>query len=81
MFGPFGSSSDRQIFLLKNVAPSVTRYHGQLSLCTISEKTNDPILRKLSGRRTDRRTDGETDDSDFVRPCPTNVERPINQKY
>ena len=81
MFGPFGSSSGRQIFLFKNVAPSVTRYHGQLSLCTISEKTNDPILRKLSGRRTDRRTDGETDDSDFVRPCPTNVERPINQKY
>ena len=36
----------------KNLAPSVTKYHVQLS-CTISEKTNDPILRKLDGR-TDR---------------------------
>ena len=30
------------------VSYPVTRYHGQLSSCTISEKTNDPILRKLS---------------------------------
>ena len=40
---------------------SVTRYHGQLSSCTISEKTNDPILRKLSDRQMDRRTDRWTD--------------------
>ena len=40
---------------LKNLASSVTRYHGQLSSCTISEGTNDPILRKLSDRRMDRR--------------------------
>ena len=39
-------------FFFKNLASSVTRYHGQLSSCTISEKTNDPILRK----RTDRWT-------------------------
>ena len=51
---------------------SVTRYHGQLSSCTISEKTNDPILRKLS----DGRTDGQTDESDFTGRGPTNVERP-----
>ena len=37
---------------------SVTRYHGQLSSCTISKKTNDPILRKLSDGRTDGRIDG-----------------------
>ena len=55
----------------------VTRYHGQLSLCTITEKTNDPILRKRSGARTDRRTDGQTDESDLVGRCPTNVECPI----
>ena len=49
------------IFFFKNLSLSVTRYHGQLSLCTISEKTNDPILRKLSDGRTYRRTDRPTD--------------------
>ena len=44
-------------FFFKNLAASVTRYHGQLSSCTISEKTNDPILRKLSDGQTDRPTD------------------------
>ena len=44
-------------FFFENLAPSATRYHGQLSSYTISEKTNDPILRKLSDGRTDRRTD------------------------
>ena len=34
----------------KDLATSVTRYHGHLSLC-ISEKTNDPI----SDGQTDRR--------------------------
>ena len=42
----------------------------------ISEKTNDPILRKLSG--TDGWTDGQMDDSDFIGRCSTKVERPIN---
>ena len=59
-------------------------YYGQLSPCTISEKTNDPILRKLSDGRTDRRTDGrtegQTDESDFIRCCPTDVERPEMEK-
>ena len=36
------------------IASSVARYYGQLSSCAISEKTNDPILKKLSGNeRTD----------------------------
>ena len=26
--------------------------------------------------RTDRRTDGQTDESDFIKRCPTNVECP-----
>ena len=54
-FGPSG----RQFFFFcfKNLAPSVTRYHGQLSPCT--EKTYDPILRKLSDGRADRQTDGQ----------------------
>ena len=42
-------------FFFKNLAPSVTRYPGQLSSCALSEKTNDSILRKFSDERTDRR--------------------------
>ena len=56
----------------KNLAPSVTRYNGQLSSCTISEKTNDSILRKLS----DGWTEGQTDESDFTGRCRTNFESP-----
>ena len=37
-FGPFGPNSGRQFFFLKNLALPVTRYHGQLPSCTISEK-------------------------------------------
>ena len=40
-------------FFFKILALSVTRYHGQLLSCTISEKTKDPILRKLSDGRID----------------------------
>ena len=49
-------------FFEKNLERSVTRYYGQLSSCTTSEKTNDPILRKLSDGRTDGQTDGQTTD-------------------
>ena len=35
-------------FVFKNLAPSVTGYHGHLLSRTISEKINDPILRKRS---------------------------------
>ena len=45
----------------KNLTSLVTRYHGQLLSCTISEKTNDPILTKFSDRRTDRQTNRQTD--------------------
>ena len=72
-FGPFGPNLRRQKKkknLLKNLAPSVTRYYGHLSSCTISEKTNDPILRELK----DGRTDGQTDN--FIGYCLT-VECPI----
>ena len=43
-------------FFFKNLASSVTRYYGQLSSCTISQKSKDPILRKLSDGQTDRWT-------------------------
>ena len=58
---------------LINQTSSVTRYHGQLSSCTISEKTNDPILRKLS----ERRTEGQKEENEFIGGCQSNVERPI----
>ena len=61
-------------FLKKNLAFSITRYYGQLSSCTISEKTHDPIL------RTDGQVDGRTDERDFIGRCPTNVERPKSVK-
>ena len=48
-----------------NLVLSVTRYHDQLSSCTISEKTNDSILRKVSDGRTEgqtgRQTNNQTD--------------------
>ena len=58
-FGPdlglLDPNSGRQFFF-KILASSVTRYYRQLSSCTISEKTNDPIFRKFSDRRTDEQT-------------------------
>ena len=48
------------VFFFKNLAASITKYH--LSSCTISEKTNGPILRKFSDGRTDGQieSDGQT---------------------
>ena len=40
---------------------SVTRYLGQLSSLTISEKTNDLIMRKINDGRTDGQTDKRTE--------------------
>ena len=56
------------------MALSVTGYHRQLSSCTISEKADDPILRKFSDGRTDRWTDRQKEESDFIGLCPINVE-------
>ena len=63
----------------QNLAPSVARCHGQLSSCTISEKTNDSIFTKLIDGWTDEQTNGQTDKSDFIGRGPTNVERPKNR--
>ena len=68
-------------FFLKNLALPVARYHGQLSSCTILEKTKDPILRKLSDGRTDGQRDVQTEESDFIGCCPTNIERPILKSF
>ena len=55
--GPLGPYTGSQFFFLSFFfffqASSVTRYHGQLSSCTILEKANNLILRKFSDRRTD----------------------------
>ena len=70
--GQLGPNSGRFFFFkffFQKLALSVNRYRGQLSSCTISEKTDDPILIKFS--------DGQTDESDFKGRCPTNVKRPI----
>ena len=66
-FGTFDQIRDADCFFFclfffsKNLAPSVTRYHCQLSLCAKSEKTNGSILRKLSDGRTDGQTDWQAD--------------------
>ena len=57
------------IFFPKSLAPSVTRYHGQLSSCTIPEKTNDPILRKGSDGWTEEQTEQQRGQSDFIGHC------------
>ena len=69
-----------QYFFFKYLALSVTRYHGQVSSCTISEKTNNPISRKLCERQKDRQRDRLTDKSDFVGQMLSNVEHPKTKK-
>ena len=71
--GPLPRIQTAKFFFFKNLALSVTRFQCQLSSCTISEKTNDPILRKLS----ERRTEGQKEENKFIGRCQSNVERPI----
>ena len=59
------------------MALSVTRYFGQLSSCTIPEKTNDPILRKLS----DGWIDEQINKSDFIGSSVQNEQSPLNVTY
>ena len=76
--GLVGLNSSHKFFF-KNLALSVARYHSQLSSCTISGKTNDPILRKPSDGRTNGQTEGGTDgqvDQWFHRLLSTNIECP-----
>ena len=74
---PLGPYSGRQLFFFfQNLVLSVTRYHGQLSSCKVSEKNNDPISRKFSNGRPAGRPDREMDEKDFIGRCQTNVKRP-----
>ena len=65
------------IFPPRNLTPSLTRYYGQLSSCTILEKTNDPILIKLSDGWIDRGTGGK---NGFIGYCPIKVELPTSTR-
>ena len=70
-FRPVGLKYGPPIFFFKNLASLVTKYHdqhGQLSSCSLSEKTNNPILRKLWLK--DGRTNRQMDKSDFYRTLP-----------
>ena len=70
--GPLGPNSGRQFFLKKiwlYQSPDIMESHHRVQY---QKKTNDPIFRKFSDRRTDR----QTNESDFIGRCPTNVERP-----
>ena len=67
-FGPFDPNLGHQ-FLFSKIW---LRLSLDVMVSTISEKTNGPILRKLSDGQMDRLTD----ESDFIARCPTNVERP-----
>ena len=54
-FSPVRPKFGQPKFFLKNLALPVTKYHGQLSSCTILEKTNDPILKKFCDGQTNKR--------------------------
>ena len=84
--GPLDSKSDHHFssfffFFSRNLAFSVTRYHGQLSSCTISEKIMIQSSETLvTGGQMNRRTDRKTAESDFKGHCPTNVEHPTRNQ-
>ena len=58
--GPLDPNSSCHFFFSKIWLRLSLDYHGHLSSYTISEKTNDPVLRKFQDRRTDVRTDRQT---------------------
>ena len=57
-------------------------YHGQLSSCIISRKTNDPVFEQLSDERTDGRADGQTERQTRVISCDSvNSRRASNNEH
>ena len=44
-----------------------------------TDRWTDGLTDRWTDKQTDRRTDRQTDKSDFIGPCPTNVNHPKNQ--
>ena len=65
--GPLGPNSGHQFFF-QNLASSVARYYSQQYQKKLMIQSRENLV-------TDGRTDGQTDESDFIGRCPTNVER------
>ena len=63
--GPFPIFEKMRIFP-KNRALSLLSVYGPLTSCKITEKTNEPIQRKVRYGRTNRRTDGRMDRDEFI---------------
>ena len=66
------------IFFFKNMVLSVARYHGQLSLDIMAHHVQDQkeLMIQSWENLTDRRRDGQADESDFKGRCSNKVERP-----
>ena len=56
IFGPFLPIFGKMRIFLKNRAPSLFYIYGPLTSCKKLKKTNEPILRTLRHRMTDRQT-------------------------
>ena len=57
LFRPFSPIFQKMRIFPKNPALSLFYIYGPLTSCKISEKTNEPIPRKVRYGRTDERTD------------------------
>ena len=68
IFGPFLALFGQIRIFMKNRAPSLFIIYGPLTSWKKSEKSNEPILRKVRDGRTDWLTDWRTDRSDFIGP-------------
>ena len=80
-FGLFGPDLGRyfsfqNIWLCQSQDVMVSYHNVQYQ-----KKTNDPILRKLSNGWTDRPTDRQTDQSNFIGHCSTNIQHPKTEKF
>ena len=59
VFGLFSPFFGQKKYFQKSALSRIIR-HGPLTPCRVSEKTNEPIPRKLLDRRTEGRKDGQT---------------------
>ena len=57
LFRPFFPIFEKMRIFPKNPALSLLCLYGPLTSCKISQKTDEPIMRKVCYRRTDGRTD------------------------